>query len=70
MQVRFHTGAFTQRCFAQVFHTLIRLHRAFAYKFFYKEILLHASAFTQTYFETQWQVLLHNCLDVLTQTYF
>ena len=55
-QARLNTGALTQRCsYTQLFlhtHTLIRLRSAVTYKLFWAEILLHASTFTQTYFNT------------------
>ena len=41
------------------FYTLIRLHSAFAHTFFYAEIPLHASTFTQRHFDTHWQARLH-----------
>jgi len=37
-------------------YALIRLRSAVTYKFFCAEILLSASTFTQTYFDTHWQV--------------
>ena len=52
-----HRDAFTHRCL----YTLIRLLTAFTYDI---QVLLcryslHANTFTQRYFDTQWQVLLH-----------
>ena len=52
-QARLHTGAFAQRCFyIELFLHTNTLRSAVTYKFFCAEILLHASTFTQTYFDT------------------
>ena len=49
---RLHTGAFAQRCFyIELFLHTNTLRSAVTYKFFCAEILLHASTFTQTYFD-------------------
>ena len=54
-----HSCLFTEIFFKVCFYTLIRLHSAFAHTFFYAEIPLHASTFTQRHFDTQWQARLH-----------
>ena len=52
-----HRDAFTHRCL----YTLIRLLTAFTYdiQVLLRRYSLHANTFTQRYFDTQWQVLLH-----------